>query len=118
MEAEYIAIIYGLNEYFLTWGGELDARQYSLDIEKTIATGEVEFAIVSSPADRTRRPLPPPVLVCSDNEVVIKQLSRQSHIANERLRKLAMRVWQMCQNVDVKFSWIPRGENLAGKMLK
>lgn len=118
MEAEYLAIMYGLNEYFLKWNKELDARQYDLDTKEMRRTGVVSFTKVASPADETRRPLPPPVLVCSDNEVVVRQLSREYHIGNDRLRKLAQQVWQQIQNVDVKFAWVPRNENLAGKMLK
>ncbi len=118
MEAEYLAIIYGLNEYFLKWSKELDARQDDIDAELTKYTGEMEFGKVASPSDETRRPLPPPVLICCDNEVVVKQLSRQYHIGNDRLRKLAQQVWQMTKNVEVKYQWIPRKENLAGKMLK
>jgi len=113
MEAEYMAVIYGLNEYFLKWNKELDARYSDLDPE----TGEFVDG-VGTPADRTVRPLPPPVLVCSDNEVVVKQLSRQYHIGNSRLRKLAQQIWQMTENVEVKYEWIPRKSNLAGKMLK
>lgn len=118
MEAEYVAIIYGLNEYFLKWNRELDARQGLLDAEKAKATGEFDMADVASPADKTKRALPAPVLVCCDNEVVVKQLSRQYHIGNARLRKLAMTVWQMAQNIDVKYQWVSRSQNLAGKMLK
>ena len=118
MEAEYLAIMYGLNEYFLKWNKELDARQSDINLEEMRKTGNVEFADVPSTAVRTQRPLPPPVLVCSDNEVVVKQLSREYHIGNDRLRKLAQQVWQQIQNVDVKFKWIPRSESLAGKMLK
>jgi len=113
MEAEYLAIMYGLNEYFLKWNKELDSRFSDLDPEtKNIVDN------VMNPSAYTKRPLPPPVMVCSDNEVVVKQLSRQYHIGSDRLRKLAMQVWQMCQNVDVKFQWIPRKENLAGNILK
>ena len=118
MEAEYLAIMFGLNEYFLKWNKELDARHGDLDAEKLKATGEEDFADVASPVDKTKRPLPPPVLVLSDNEVVVKQLSRQYHIGNDRLRKLAYHIWQMTKNVDVKYEWIPRAENVAGKMLK
>ncbi len=118
MESEYLAVIYGLNEYFLKWSKELDARQDDRDAELSKRTGEMEFGKVASPSDETRRPLPPPVLVCCDNEVVVKQLSREYHIGNDKLRKLAQRVWQMTQNVEVKYQWIPRRENLAGKMLK
>lgn len=118
MESEYLAVIYGLNEYFLKWNKELDARQSALDAEKAKRTGEFDFTDVASPVDKTKRPLPPPVLVCSDNEVVVRQLSRDYHIGNDRLRKLAQRVWQMTKNVEVKFCWVSRKENLAGKMLK
>lgn len=118
MQAEYLAIIYGLNEYFLKWNRELDARQDDYDAELSKRTGEMEFGSVASPTAQTKRPLPPPVLVCSDNEVVIRQLSRDYHIGNDALRKLAQRVWQMTQNVEVKYEWIPRAENLAGKMLR
>ena len=121
MTAEYMAIIYGLNEYFIRWNKELDARFDTMtqeSIDEASKTERSEFYNVASPSDKTPRPLPPPVLVCCDNEVVVKQLSRQYHIGNERLRKLAQGVWQMTQNVDVKYQWIPRAENLAGKMLK
>ena len=107
MEAEYLAIIYGLNEYFLKWNKELDAR-YS----------DENFNAVGTPSDRTKRHLPPAVLVLNDNEVVVKQLSREYHIGNDKLRKLAQQVWNMTKNVEVKFQWISRKENLAGKMLK
>ena len=122
MEAEYLAIIYGLNEYYLKWNRDLDARQDDMTRE-SVAAAELDhkddaFFNVASPADKTARPLPPAVLVLSDNEVVVKQLSRQYHIGNAKLRKLAQRVWQMTQNVDVKYEWISRKENLAGFMLK
>lgn len=110
MQAEYLAIIYGLNEFFIKWNKELDARQYD-------SLGD-EVAKVPIPSRHTPRPLPPPILVCCDNEVVVKQLSRQYHIGNAKLRELAQQVWKMVVNLDVKFEWIPRTENPAGKMLK
>lgn len=118
MEAEYLAVMFGLNEFFLKWNKELDARHGEMDVERMRKTGEIVFDKVGSPADHTKRPLPPPLLVCSDNEVVVKQLSREYHIGSAKLRALAQQIWQQTQNVSVKFAWIPRGENLAGKMLK
>jgi len=118
MEAEYLAVMYGLNEYFLKWNKELDPRYGDLDVEHMRRTGEIKYENVASPADHTVRPLPPPVMVCSDNEVVVKQLYREYHIGNDRLRKLAQQIWQQVQNVEVRFAWIPRHENPAGKMLK
>ena len=118
MEAEYLAIMYGLNEYFLKWNRELDARQDGYDPDLSRFTHEMEFGKVASPSDETPRNLPPPVLVCCDNQVVVNQLSRQFHIGNDKLRKLAQRIWQMTANVEVKYYWVPRSENLAGKMLR
>ena len=118
MEAEYLAIIYGLNEYYLKWNRELDSRQDNIDAELSERTGGMEFGKVASPSAETPRPLPSAVLVCCDNEVVVRQLSRQYHISNSRLRQLAQRVWQMTENIDGKYEWVPRKENLAGKMLK
>lgn len=112
MEAKYLAVIYGLNSYFLKWQSELDARQYDMTKESG------DFFKVATPSQETPRPLPPPVLVLTDNEVVYLQLSRQAHIGNDKLRKLAMRVWQMTQNVEVKYEWVSRKENLAEMMLK
>lgn len=110
MQTEYLAVVYGLNEYFLKWNKELDARQYD-------SLGD-EVAKVPIPSRHTPRPLPPPILICCDNEVVVKQLSRQYHISNDKLRKLAQQVWKMTENLDVKYEWIPEARNLAGKMLK
>jgi len=107
---EYLAVIYGLTEYFLKWQKELDARQYD-------GLGD-ELTKVPVPSKHTPRPLPPPVAVCSSSEIVIKQLNWQYPIRGERLRKLAQQVWQMTKNVDVTFLWVPRKENLAGKMLR
>ncbi len=121
MESEYLAVIYGLNEYFLSWNRELDARQYDMtreSVEDARKSGKSEFFKVATPSQETPRPLPPPVLVCCDNEVVVLQLSRQNHIGSDKLRKLAMQVWQMTQNVEVNYEWVSRKKNLAGKMLK
>lgn len=117
MGAEYLAIVYGLNEFFLKWNEVLDERVQDLDAERFRATGETEFYNVPRPIATTKQRKPPPILVCSDNEVVVGQLTRQYHIASPELRKLAQQVWKMTENLEVKFQWIPRKENLAGKML-
>lgn len=103
METEYIAIMYGLTEYFNKWNKELDARYSDLDPE----TKEF-YNAVGSPADRTARLLPPAVLVCLDSEIVVKQISQQYPIAGEKLYKLAQRIWQMTKNVEVKYQWTGR----------
>lgn len=118
MEAEYMAVMYGLNEYFLAWNKEVDARQDDLDTERLRATGEEKFYHVATPSQETKRELPPPVLVLSGNEAVVMQLAHHYHIGKDSLRKLAQQIWQQTENVEVKFQWVPRSDNIAGKMLR
>jgi len=111
MDMEYIAVMYALNEYFLKWNKELDARQEEIDRE----TGE--YYRVATPAQQTPRPLPPPVMVCASDETVVAQLRHEYYIVSKSLRKLAQQVWQMTQNVEVKFEWVSKEQNLARKLL-
>ena len=55
--------------------------------------------------------------IISDSQLVINQLNRKYHIKEEHLRKLALEVWELSQG-KVKFTWVKRDDNLAGKMLK
>lgn len=59
-----------------------------------------------------------PIEIRSDNKVVVEQLNRVYHLGNDRLRKLAIQIWNSTAKMDVKFSWVPQRENLAGEMLK
>lgn len=111
MEAEYLAVMYGLTEYFNRWNKELDARQDDVDREKG------EFYQVATPSQRTKRPLPPAVLVCMSNESMVAVLSTHYISSSPRLRKLAQNIWAMTNNVEVKYQWLSKRENLAGKIL-
>ena len=58
------------------------------------------------------------ITIFSDSKNTVNQLNHEFAINNERLRDLAREAW----NVMGKFSnlsivWVPRKENLAGKML-
>lgn len=58
------------------------------------------------------------ITIFSDSKNTVNQLNHEFAINNEKLRDLARQAW----NVMGKFSnlsivWIPRKENLAGKML-
>ena len=57
--------------------------------------------------------------IISDSKLVIHQLNHEWHIKDEKMRELAMEVWNMIKsfNLDVKFTWKPREENRAGKVL-
>ena len=54
--------------------------------------------------------------ILSDSELVIKQLRHEYSIKADHLRPLAMKVWDLSKG-KVKFIWVPRKENKAGKVL-
>ncbi len=58
------------------------------------------------------------IIIYSDSKNTVSQLNHEFAINNEQLRVLAQEAW----NIIGKFSnltltWVPRKENLAGKML-
>jgi len=58
------------------------------------------------------------IIIFSDSKNTVSQLNHEFAINNEQLRVLAQEAW----NIIGKFSnltltWVPRKENLAGKML-
>ena len=55
--------------------------------------------------------------ILSDSQLVINQLNHMFHIKEDRLRNLAIKVWSLTKG-SVIFTWVPRKDNLAGKMLK
>ena len=58
------------------------------------------------------------VTIYSDSKNTISQLNHQFAINSEPLRELARLAWShMSKLPNLKLVWIPRSENLAGKML-
>jgi ribonuclease HI len=58
------------------------------------------------------------VTIYSDSKNTVSQLNHEFAINNNQLRTLAMQAWDLIgkyHNLHIK--WIPRTENLAGKML-
>jgi len=57
--------------------------------------------------------------ILSDSFDVVNQLNHEFHIKNDKLRELALKVWEIMKEkgLTVEFKWIPRNENKAGKML-
>jgi ribonuclease HI len=58
------------------------------------------------------------VIIYSDSKNTVSQLNHEFAINSEPLRLLAREAWELiaqCSNLRIK--WIPRKENLAGKML-
>ena len=58
------------------------------------------------------------ITIYSDSKNTISQLNHEYAINNEQLRVLAREAWELIAKYsNIKLTWIPRKENLAGKML-
>ena len=61
--------------------------------------------------------------ICCDRETVVNQLNHKAGIKDDSVRKLADSAWLLSykakleKNVGVKFVWVSRKNNPAGKML-
>jgi ribonuclease HI len=61
-----------------------------------------------------------PIIIKSDSKNTVNQINHQFAINNNELRKLALQIWSMIgqmTNQNIIFTWVPRKENLAGKIL-
>jgi ribonuclease HI len=58
------------------------------------------------------------ITIFSDSKNTVFQLNHEFAINNENLRLLARQAWELIGKFpNITISWIPRKENLAGKML-
>ena len=58
------------------------------------------------------------IIIYSDSKNTVNQLNHEFGINNEQLRILAQKSWLLIPKIpELKIKWIPRKENLAGKML-
>jgi len=58
------------------------------------------------------------ITIYSDSKNTVNQLNHEFAINNEKLRNLAREAWGVIANFsNLTIVWIPRKENLAGKML-
>ncbi len=58
------------------------------------------------------------IIIFSDSKNTVNQLNHEFAINNEQLRILAQESWLLIPKIpELKIMWIPRKENLAGKML-
>ena len=58
------------------------------------------------------------ITIFSDSKNTVNQLNHEFAINNEQLRNLARQAWEMIGKFsNLSIVWIPRKENLAGKML-
>ncbi|CAE6492861.1 reverse transcriptase-like protein [Candidatus Nitrosotenuis uzonensis] len=58
------------------------------------------------------------IIIYSDSKNTVSQLNHEYAINSEQLRELARQAWSVMGKIpNLKIVWIPRAQNLAGKML-
>lgn len=58
------------------------------------------------------------IIIYSDSKNTVSQLNHEYAINNDQLRSLAQEAWGLVGKYpNLMIKWIPRNENLAGKML-
>lgn len=58
------------------------------------------------------------IVIYSDSKNTVSQLNHEYAINSEQLRELARRAWSVMGKMpNLKIAWVPRAQNLAGKML-
>ncbi|MHB8545660.1 MAG: reverse transcriptase-like protein [Nitrosotalea sp.] len=58
------------------------------------------------------------IVIYSDSKNTVSQLNHEYAINNDKLRSLAREAWDLAAKFsNLKIIWIPRNQNLAGKML-
>ena len=57
------------------------------------------------------------IQIKSDSQLIVNQINKNYKIKEKRLKKLAEKVWKLCENRNVEFTWIPREKNKAGHIL-
>lgn len=82
--------------------------------KKGITNNEAEYlAVISALKENKDRN----ISIYSDSQLIVNQLNKRYAIKEDRLRKLAQKVWELCEGRNITFIWIEREKNLAGKIL-
>ena len=81
----------------------------------TVNEGEY-LAVISALTDALRRKRTS-IELFTDSQLVVSQVSGRWKCNHEHLRVLRDKVRQLTQNQVITIGWIPREENLAGRLL-
>ena len=92
----------------------VEGRAPMIHEERGITNNQAEYkAIIAALRDLKEKNIE----ILSDSELAVKQLRHDYSIKNDVLRQLAEEAWKLCEGREVKFYWIPRNKNKAGKVL-
>lgn len=85
--------------------------------EENITNNQAEYMAIISALNKFLNSAEE-IIIYSDSKNTVSQLNHEFAINNNQLRTLAMRAWDLIAKYpNLKIKWIPRNENLAGKML-
>lgn len=89
-----------------SWGGQ----------EKGVTNNQAEYLAIYNALKSTSTEN---VEILSDSKLVVNQLNRKWHIKDDRLRELFDRIQELISSkkLNVKFVWVRRKDNPAGKYL-
>jgi len=87
--------------------------------KENISHNQAEYLAVCEALLAASRSWAREIVILSDSQLAVKQLSHEWNISSAALRDLAASCWQLIgsMNKRVTFKWISRKENKAGKFL-
>jgi len=99
----------------IAWYNESTGENWS-GRKQGITNNEAEYLAIEDALSKAKSK---DVEIVSDSQLVVSQLKREWHIKDEKLRKLFDRVQKLIRDkkLNVKFSWVRRENNPAGKYL-
>lgn len=101
----------------MAWFNETTGEHWSGE-KRGITSNEAEYLAVYDALSKVE-PSSGNVEILSDSMLVVNQLNREWHIKDDRMRELFDKVCKLIQEkkLSVKFVWVPREDNPAGKYL-
>ena len=91
-----------------------EGKKVRLFEKKGITNNEGEYmAVVEALRENPEKN----ITIHSDSQLVVRQLTHEYSIKEDRMRKLAEEVWKLCEGRNVSFIWVRREKNKAGKVL-
>jgi len=87
--------------------------RYLEDIDGAgLTSNQAEYYAITKALDN-----PEATEILSDSQLAISQLNGKYAIRDQKMKRSVMVIWELIKDREVKFTWIPRKENLAGRIL-
>lgn len=90
-----------------------DGKKYIEDIEGAgLTSNQAEYYAITRALDN-----PDVTEILSDSQLAIKQLNGEYAIKDQKLKVCVGNIWALIIGRNIRFTWIPRERNLAGRLL-